>query len=287
MVSEDTRNHSMRTIIAHICMIGLFLPVYALTAESEDAHPLMASKYWAQVGVYFSARDFTASAKGSVGDSVRSIDFDSRAGLDDQPDLFIAEVGWQFSRRWGLALQHFESERSASRILSSAIEWQDLVFDAGVQIEAETSVKITRLFFARQFRDKGPHSLRLGAGLHWLSLGAGLAGEATLNELTREFRRGVVKANVPMPNIGAWYRYSPSHRWIFNVRADWLSASVDKYNGRIWNAAAGINYSPWDRVGFGLSYQFFQLDGRISEDGWRGNVQTSFSGPVVHISGHW
>jgi hypothetical protein len=196
-------------------------------------------------------------------------------------------MGWQFSPKWGFALQHFESERSASRTVSSPIEWQDLVFDVGVQIEAETSVKITRLFFARQFRDKGPHSLRLGAGLHWLTLGASLAGEVTLDDLSREFRRGVVNTNVPMPNIGAWYRYSPSRRWMFNARADWLSASVDKYDGRIWNVAAGINYSPWDRVGFGVSYQFFQLDGRISEDDWRGDIKTSFSGPVVYISGHW
>ena len=148
-------------------------------------------------------------------------------------------------------------------------------------------MKITRLFFARQFRDKGPHSLRLGAGLHWLSLGAGLAGEATLNDLSREFRRSAVTTNVPMPNIGVWYRYSTSRKWMFNARADWLSASIDKYNGRIWNAAAGINYSPWDRVGFGISYQFFQLDGRIKEDAWRGEVQTSFSGPVIFVSGHW
>ena len=277
----------MNRIYARACLIALLLGAPALAAENDDFHPLMSSKYWANVGVYFSARDFEASANGSIAGITESIDFDSRAGLDDRPDLFMAEFGWQFSPKWGLALQYFESDRSANRTLNESIEWQDLVFDVGVQIEASTSMEIVRLFFARQFRDRGPHSLRLGAGIHWFSLGASLAGEATLDDLSREFRRSAVTADVPMPNVGAWYRYSASRRWMFNLRADWLSASIDNYSGRIWNAAGGVVFSPWDHVGFGLSYQFFQVDGGLSENSWRGNIRTEFSGPFVYVSGYW
>jgi hypothetical protein len=277
----------MKKIKASACLIALILTMPGLAAESDDLHPLMASKYWGNIGVYFSARDFDASAEGSIAGITKSFDFESSAGLDDHPDLLMAELGWQFTPKWGLALQYFESERSASKTLTDSIEWRDLVFDVGARIDATSSVEITRLFFARRFRDDGPHSLRLGAGVHWLRMGATLAGEATLNDLSREFRRSVVRAEIPMPNVGAWYRYSPSRKWMFNLRADWLSASVDKYKGRIWNAAAGVNFSPWDHVGFGLSYQFFQLDGEIKEDRWRGKVQTSFTGPFVYMSGYW
>ena len=50
---------------------------------------------------------------------------------------------------------------------------------------------------------------------------------------------------------------------------------------------AGVNFSPWDNVGLGLSYRFFQLDGTVKEDRWRGEIQTTFTGPVVYISGYW
>ena len=273
--------------LARTYLVALLVTMPGLTQADDDVHPLMTSKYWGNVGVYFSARDFDASASGSIGGVTRGIDFESSAGLGDRPDLFMAELGWQFSQNWGLALQYFESERSASRTLTESIEWQDLVFDVGVRLEASSGVEITRLFFARRFRDGGPHSLRLGAGLHWLSLSASLAGEATLNDNSREFRRSVVTADIPMPNIGAWYRYSPSRKWMLNARADWLSASVDKYKGGIWNASAGVNFSPWDHFGFGLSYQFFQLDGQIKEDDWRGQIQTKFTGPFVYVSGYW
>ena len=275
------RNH------ARIFLIALIVTVPGVAAGADDVHPLMSSKYWGNIGVYFSARDFDASAEGSIVGITRGFDFESSTGLDDRPNLFMAELGWQFTPKWGVALQYFESERSASKTLSESIEWRDLVFDVGVRIDASTSMEVTRLFFARRFRDDGPHSLRLGAGIHWLSMGASLAGEATLNDLSREFRRSVVKTEIPMPNVGAWYRYSPSKRWMFNFRADWLSASIDNYDGRIWNASAGVNFSPWDHFGLGLSYQFFQLSGSISEERWRGEVQTTFTGPFVYVSGYW
>lgn len=277
----------MKKILARACLVALSVTPPSLASAEDDVHPLMTSKYWGNVGVYFSARDFDASASGSIGGLTREIDFESSAGLGDSPDLLMAELGWQFSQNWGLAVQYFKSERSASRTLTESIEWQDLVFDVGVRLEAKSSIEITRLFFARRFREDGPHSLRLGAGFHWLSLGASLAGEATLDDLSREFRRSVVTADLPMPNIGAWYRYSPSRRWMLNMRADWLSASVDGYKGGIWNATAGASFSLWEHVSVGLNYQFFQLDGRINEDSWRGEIQTTFTGPFVYVSGYW
>lgn len=286
-VTRPTQNTLMKKIYAHTCLIALIFTVPGLAAESGDVHPLMTSKYWGNIGVYFSARDFDASADGSLAGVTRSFDFEAGTGLDDRPDLFMAELGWQFTPEWGLALQYFESKRGASKTLTESIEWQDLVFDIGVRVDAETKVEVTRLFFARRFRDKGPHSLRLGAGVHWLSMDASLAGEVTLNDLSREFRRSAVKTDFPMPNIGVWYGYSPSRQWAFNLRADWLSLGIDRYDGRIWNASAGVNFSPWDHVGFGLSYQFFQLQGKIKEDSWRGELKTTFTGPFLYLSGYW
>jgi hypothetical protein len=277
----------MKIIHASASLIALFLTIPALAAEPDDVHPKMTSKYWANIGVFFSSRNFEASANGSIAGITTEFDFESSTGLDDHPDVLMAEFGWQFSPNWSAALQYFGSERRASRVLSESLEWRDLVFDVGVRVDAETSLDVTRVFFARRFRDEGPHSLRLGAGIHWLSIRASLAGDATLNDLSTEFRRSVVKTSFPMPNVGAWYRYSPSRRWLFNVRVDWLSASVDEYDGGIWNASADVDFNLWKNVGLGLRYQFFELDGAVKEENWRGEVKQTFTGPVVYISGHW
>ncbi len=265
--------------------VALFLLTSA--AFAQDVHPAMESKWWVNAGAYFPERDFDASASASVGGITGSIDFEGSFGLDDSPSMFMGELGWQFGENWSTALQYFRSSRDAERTLEESFEWQDVVYDAGVSVQAGTSLELTRVFFARRFRDGGPHSLRLGAGLHWLELRAEIAGQATLNDQSTEFRRSAAAASVPVPNVGAWYRYSPNNRWLLSARVDWLSASIDNYDGEIWNVSAGVNFRLWDHVGIGATYQFFELSGSLEEDRWRGEIRTAFRGPYVHISGFW
>lgn len=256
-------------------------------AVAQDMHPMMTSKYWTSIGAYFASRDFDASANGMIGVIQPEIDFESTLNLDDAPQLLMVEFGWQFGDTWGLAMQHFRSERDDSKTLEKTFRWQDLTFNAGINVQAETEVLVTRLFFARRFWDGGPHSVRVGAGFHWLEIGASIAGQATLNDSSTEFRTSVVLAKAPMPNLGVWYRYSPSNRLLLTVRADWLSASIDDFSGSIWNAAAGANYQITKHIGLGLNYQYFEINASARSSNWRGEVRTRFTGPHIYISGYW
>ena len=90
----------------------------------------------------------------------------------------------------------------------------------------------------------------------------------------------------PMSNFGAWYIHSLSPRWAANVRADWLDVSVDGYDGRIVNAAVGLNYAPSEHFGVGVNYNFFEIDFGIRESDWRGRAVNRFDGFYVFLSGY-
>lgn len=275
---------NIKGLIRAALAAGMFA---APMAMAETMHPQMDSTYWANLGIFFAARDFDASAQGGADGDDREIDFESAVGVKDEPELFVGEFGWQFGEKWGLAVQYFRSQRSGRATLEDSVEWQGVTYDIGVDIRAETEIGITRFVMSRQFRDKGPHSLQLAAGFHYLDLGASIAGEASINETETGFRKASASASAPVPNLGVWYRYSASPKWLLYARLDWLSAKVDDIGGQIWNVAAGANYSLNDHLGVGLTYQFFQLDGSVTETRWRGNLKTSFSGPNLYISGYW
>jgi len=272
----------LRTVI----VLLLALSTAAAHAD-EERHALMGSKWWLTAGSFFAQRDFKASAGVDAAGVGLEADFEGSTGVDDSPELFMAEFGWQFGEKWGLAVQHFRSRRSGSRVLEDTIEWQGVDYNAGVQLEAKTEMEITRIFVARRFWDEGPHSLRVGAGFHWLAIGAEVAGLATLDDQSTEFRRSAATADVPVPNIGAWYRYSPNRTWIINARVDWLSAGIDNFSGRIWNVSAGVGLRLTDHIGIGLNYQYFELAGDLTEPNWRGEIETTFTGPHLHLSGYW
>ncbi len=259
----------------------------ASLANASDTHPLMTSKYWANLGAFFAARDFDASARGQNGAIRREIDFETAVDLDDRPDLFNLELGWQFGKKWDLSLQHFFSERKSGKTLTETIVWEDVSYDVGVDVFARSKVKVTRVFFSRDVWESERQSLRLGAGFHFIETSIDISGEATLDDASKEFRTSVVSASLPIPNIGAWYRFSPSERWLLNARVDWISADVGDFSGGIWNIATGANYRLTKNFGVGLSYQFFQIDGEIRETLWKGNLRTRFSGPHIYLTGFW
>jgi hypothetical protein len=122
----------------------------------------------------------------------------------------------------------------------------------------------------------------IGIGLHWLEIGAFIIPDVnTIGDLS------AAKVSGPLPNIGAWYYYSPSPKWFLGGRLDWFEASIDKYDGGITNVSAGVNYQLFQNVGIGLKYQLFRLNVNIEEDKWNGSVQLNYEGPFIYLSGNW
>lgn len=278
----------MTRITTILASLALLLCAGATRAqETRNVHPLLTTEWWVDVGAYYPERKFTLSADGAITGGNEDYEFDQQLGVRDRDPLFEAQIGWQFGEKWGVAAQFFETSRRASATLEEDIEWEDVVYEVGADISAGTDLSVTRIVFSRKFIDNGPHDLRLAAGLHLLDLGAFIAGQARIEDMSTEYRRSSNSVSAPLPNIGAWYRYSPSNKWLFSVRADWLEATVDDTSGSITNLAAGFNYSLFDNFGVGLGYQRFGIDIEIKEKNWRGTADVTFSGPYLFLTGYW
>ena len=126
-----------------------------------------------------------------------------------------------------------------------------------------------------------------GAGLHWLDLAASVEGQVFVNESEFVVERRDTDVSAPLPNIGAWYLYSPNSRWVFQARLDWFSASFDDYDGSLWNAGAGVNFQVFSHMGIGLSYNFFRIDVDVDSDDWNGSAEIEQHGPFASLSFNW
>ncbi|MGI9220476.1 MAG: hypothetical protein ACR2QS_05505 [Woeseiaceae bacterium] len=266
---------------------------YAQDQEPEihnvPVHNALEAKYFISLVDMFASRAFDVTAKGSITPQIpqQFVDFESDLNVDDSPELFVFEFRWQFGQKWNLGLQYFDSTRRGREILEKRVEWNDQVFDVGAEVRGETNIEITRIVLSRHFIRKGGHDLRIAGGIHWLDASAAISGEATLGDGSTGFAVSKASASLPIPNVGAVYQYSPSSKWLFSARADWFSASVGEYSGGIWNTMASANYQITERIGLGAGYQFFQLDGALEADRWRGDLRIRFDGPFLQISGFW
>jgi hypothetical protein len=272
-----------RTTILVVCILCIVGSQLAVAAESEDLHPFLERGFSLDLGVFFPDRKLDLRVNGSLAGINDEIDFDEGIRLGNTDETFAAEISWRFRGKWSVVGQYFKSTDSVRSVLEEDIEWGDVVFGAGSNAAAGTNFSLTRIFFGRQLDTSRSHDFGIGAGLHWLEMGTFIEGEILINGTPTASRRSVSEG-APLPNIGAWYKYSISPRWALRTRLDLLSADVGDYDGLLVNVALGVNFQAFEHFGVGLNYNYFELDVGIDKSGWRGNFETTYDGVYVYAS---
>lgn len=282
-VRENFSSTACRTVALIVCALYFAGPQLSAAAEPEDWHPYLEHKFSLDLGIFYPDRELDLRVNGSlVGDNVE-IDFDKRRQIKTADVIFSTQFSWRIGEKWALIGQFFDSTDYASVVLEEDIEWENVVFGAGSNAAVGSKFTLTRMFFGRHLEMGRSHDIGIGGGIHWLSIGAFIEGEIIINGAPAAARRSV-SAEAPLPNIGAWYRYSVSPRWALRARVDLLSADVGMYDGLLLNVAVGVNYRALEHFGIGLNYNYLKLDIGIDKSDWRGNFQTVYDGVYVYAS---
>ncbi len=252
-------------------------------APTPDRHPLLDSRFVITAGGFWPDEDLTLGARGSASGPEDEIDFDGVFRFSESDATPFGSFHWRYGEKWSLGADFWALDTVGGAVLEEDYVWEDLVFRAGTFAAAGFDLSVARVFTGRTLWTGDNYETGVGFGVHWLDITAFIEGEVIVNENTTEFQRGDTSAAFPLPNIGAWYLHSFSPRWALGARVDWLSASIDEYSGELWNAQVGIYFQPWERVGLSLHAAYFELDGRIKEDDWRGQVEIQQYGPRASV----
>ena len=279
----------MKNVMGVVLFSMLFaVDTDALRAEAQDGiHPYLTDKFFVDLGVYFPNRELAFRVNGTLDTPNDIIDFDGEFGLDKSDQTFSLNFGWRFGEKWELGVQHWTSSTGDEAVLESDVEWGEVVFEQGSSVSAGTDFSLLRIFFARNFETSERQRFGVGAGIHWLELGAFIEGNAIIAGGANMFRRESVSAGAPLPNFGVWYMYSISPKWAFKARIDWLDVDVGDYGGSLANASVGLNFQVVRHVGVGLNYNHFDLDISVDKSDWQGRVRSTYNGWYANISIYW
>lgn len=266
-----------------VCAFCLAASQLTLAAETEDVHPYLENGFSLDVGIFYPDRQVDLRVNSSLAGINDEIDFDESLRLKRTDETFSAQLSWRFRDNWSVIGQYFRSSDGRGAVLEEDIEWGSVVFGAGSFAAIGHDFSLTRMFLGRQLDTSKRHELGIGAGIHWLHIGAFIEGQILINGTPASARRAVSE-EAPLPNIGVWYNYSISPRWALRSRFDLLSADVGDYGGVMINVAFGVNFQAFEHVGFGLNYNYFKLDIDVNKSNWRGNIDTTYDGIYLYAS---
>ena len=280
----------IRSIISLSVLLAASIPVTSM-AQDYAYHPALSDNFTATIGAMKSSNSFKLSSEGILPDSGpdKDIDFDDKLGVSDSTTFLNAQLRWKFGseKKWSLWGQYFSNNATGNATLTENIEWDDNVFLEGTYAEAGVKLAVTRVFVGRSFYKNEQNDFGAGIGLHYLDLSAYIEGEVLVNDQTTGTLKASTSAGAPLPNIGAWYYFSPARSWLLHSRVDWISANIGDYDGGLWNVNVGVNYQAFRNVGFDLSWQYFDLHVDVDKSDWNGSVKMVYSGPVLSATFNW
>jgi hypothetical protein len=283
----DTEGTPMKVLTRMLITAVLFsaFSSIAMAQSSDDYHPFLSDKFHLGVGVFWPKINFDVRVDGS--DPEEEIDFDEALNLSDYQAALSLNFRWRFGEKWSVVGQYWSIDRSGEEVLTEDVSWGDITFKEGTFVGGGVGLDIAGVFFGREFNLAPQHDLGWGIGAHYMNLDSFLEGEIIADDDSVEFQQVTATAAFPLPNIGAWYMYSWSPKWMFGGHLNWLSASIGDYSGGLWDAQVGVNYQAFKNIGFGLSYKAFIMNVDVDTDDWHGKAELDQIGPMLTVTAMW
>lgn len=272
----------MSKVAAKIAFLGAAgaLGLTAIPAQAQsvgDKYWLDVSAYWASVDSSVRVEPANATVPGTT------IDFESDLDLDKSKALPAIAAGARLGSNWVIGAEYYSLSRKATVNLHRDITFDDVTYPLDASVSSKFSSDIYRFTVGYTFYRSEDAEFGGAIGLHATDFEVKLSGEAQVagGPATQTVTRRR-KALAPLPTLGLFGSVRLVPKVTLSARADYLSLSIDDYDGRIVNAQAAVTYRVFDNVGIGAAYRYVDYKLDVDKD-WHGRLRYEFNGPALFL----
>ncbi len=215
--------------------------------------------------------------------------FENDLGLDENDSSFIGSFSTRFGRRSSLHLTGFSLNRggtSESRISITLPDPDDpddtIVIDEDLVVTSFFNVDTLRLSYRYSFINNPKAEFGIEVGLHVTAIELGLS---TPNQ--PQIPTTAEDVTAPLPTLGVQGGYRFAENWYAMGNLGYFALEIDDIDGSITAMTAGVVWQPFKNVGFGLSYQYFDVEVKATTDsfgGVGGEFRWRYAGPAAYLA---
>ena len=266
-----------------------FAFVAPATAHDEDWQSWPTAQTLILSGGYFLPElDTTVVITDDNGNFGSSISFEDNLGLDDNKSTAMLYAEWRFFKRHSLNLSHFKLARDGGVRKVGVIIVGDRVVDLDLPVESFFNIDAIELRYSYSLIFNERMDLSIGVGISHQDLELGLQATAS-SPIPGEIIESRLASAAPIPTLNFDFDYAFSDKWLFRSKLGWLAIETDLggddlLEGKILNAAVGIEWRAFRHVGVFANYQLIDVEADITDSGFRYDIEYNYAGPVIGIS---
>jgi hypothetical protein len=267
----------MRRLSLMLCVLCVGAP--ALAQRNRDLFPTFTLTGGGYLGDFGTKVRVDPHVEGLQG---TTIDLEKNLGLESSRTLSRFGFTWRPLRKHELGVSYFRTEREGHRIIDRQIVYEDTTFP----IQADVQSKFNIDFWEASYTYWARQTERDGIGVSLGVTGLRVDGELSVRRNTDNtvLLSESASTDVPVPVIGVEGRWLLTDRVIAMGRASVLpKVSIKDYQGSAYVGKFSLEYRLAQRLGLGVAYNYFNLNGLVEKEDFHADLGMTVSGVEAFV----
>ena len=267
----------MRRLSLVLCVLSVAVP--AMAQRNTDLFPRFTLSGGGYLGDFGTKVRVDPHVEGLEG---TTIDLEKNLGLESTRTLTRFEMTFRPFRRHELEVSYFGTRREGLRTIDRQIVFEDTTYPIQASIASRFNLdfwQATYTYWARQTERSGI-GINLGVtGLRFDGELSGRAGASNAVIITQS-----AETDVPVPVIGMEGRWLLTDRVIAMGRGAVLPrVKIKDYEGEAYVGKLSVEYRFARRIGVGVGYNYFNLNGLVEKEAFHADLGMTVSGVEAFV----
>ncbi|KAF1005339.1 MAG: hypothetical protein GAK28_03372 [Luteibacter sp.] len=181
----------------------------------------------------------------------------------------------------GFSFDYYEVDRDHSKTLSDGINFLGTPIEATARAKGDLKFTFGSAAYKWWF-GTGNDVFGVGLGAAYYKVHASIYGSATVNG--DNFSAGAsANESAWAPNLQLGWRHSFNDQWRMYVNASGVKKNGGSLNGHIYDAAIGLEWFPWQNVGFGAEYAYTKIRLNQNKRRYDLDLDMKLNGPAAYV----
>lgn len=264
---------------------SILVVVLLFTARPVTAEDALfeVSKWSFKAGIFDTKADTSMRVNGSGGLIGTELDVEDFLNVQEDKRTGFLAARYSFWDKHFVEAEYINIGRKGRRTLNQSFNFDGTTFDVGANIASSITTEVYRIGYGYQLIQKENFVLAASLGVHITSFKAEIDARITAGGGGIQGAGEFADVTAPLPVFGVSGAWKFGEKWALVGRGQLLRIEIDDIDGALSHASIALEHDTFEHIGFGIGYDFFDVDVSASNSDWNGEVDFRFEGPMVFV----
>ncbi|MDQ7997823.1 MAG: hypothetical protein AAGC76_18430 [Luteibacter sp.] len=253
---------------------------HAQDSEKKSQSPALDNvSVW--VGGYYTNNDTTIGAKTGILNTSGDVNLEDDLDFKKHKTVPRVRLDFLIGAHQGFAFDYYEVDRSHSKSLDEQINFLGNPISAAAQVKGDLKFTFGSAAYKWWF-GTGNDVFGLGLGAAYYKIDASI--DANASAFGQNFSSSnSTKTNAWAPNLQIGWRHAFSDQLRMYLNASGVKKNGGSLNGHIYDVALGLEWFPWQNVGFGAEYAYTRIKLNQDKSRYDLDLDMKLNGPAAYV----